>query len=452
MKLCFISANNYQNPYPVYPIGVSYLMTYLEERLPECEISLFDCNIDGDYDHLHDFFKNGRYDMAAVSLRNIDDNNVFSDNRFITHYEALVKTLRSADSSVPIVIGGPGFSIFPELIFDRLKVEYGIKGEGEESLTKLINALNKGLPTNDIEGLVYKNHKGEILINDRKTFIHSPKLRMYDRFVPYYFDRSGMLNVQTKRGCPFNCIFCSYPIIDGRKVRTLDTDTVVDNIVEMNRKFGVDYLFFTDSIFNIQREYNEELCHKIIETGINIHWGAYFSPNNLERKDLKLFQKSGLTHIEWGTDTLSDATLESYHKSFKWSDIKQTSQWASELGIYYAHFIILGGVGETVRTLKETFDRSRELGFTVFFPYIGMRIYPGTSLYDISLSEGIISADDNLVEPRYYISKEIDVSNIKEMAASSGQKWIFPEDNNSPLIEKFRRKKCRGPLWEFLRF
>lgn len=452
MKICFISANKFKEPYPVYPIGVSYLMTYLKEAIPDCDITLFDFNLDGDYDALHRLFKNGGFDAAAISLRNIDDNNVFSDNRFINHYDVIIKTLRMADSSVPIIIGGAGFSIFPKLLFERLNPDFGIRGEGEESLAKLIITLDKNDSYSDIEGLIYRNSNNEIVINGRTSYISSPKLRMCDRIVPYYFNNSGMLNVQTKRGCPFKCAYCSYPIIDGRKVRTLDTSAVLDNITEMNRKFGVDYLFFTDSVFNIHNDYNEELCHKIIESGINLHWGAYFHQRDLKKKDLELYQKAGLTHIEWGTDTLADVTLESYRKSFTWKDIRKTSRWASELNIFYAHFIIFGGVGETMHTLQETFDRSRELGFTVFFPYIGMRIYPETSLYHTALSEGVITPADNLVEPKYYISKDIDVSKLKGMAASSGQKWIFPEDNTSPLIEKFRKKKCRGPLWEYLRY
>jgi hypothetical protein len=114
--------------------------------------------------------------------------------------------------------------------------------------------------------------------------------------------------------------------------------------------------------------------------------------------------------------------------------------------------MILGGYGETDATLRETFERSKELGFTVFFPYIGMRIYPDTKLYDIALREGVVSGPEELIEPKYYVSKDVDLGNVKELAAATGQKWIFPGDGNEALIEKFRAKKRRGPLWEYLRY
>jgi len=450
-RLGFISANNFKEPYPVYPLGASYLITYLEKHMPECRCSLFDFNLDGEYDELRAWCEEGAFDAIAISLRNIDDNNILSENCFVNHYIRIVQTLRRV-TDVKILVGGAGFSIFPELLLDRLGVDFGIKGEGERSLCELLDAIFHGKDWHSIEGLVYRDGDGKVRVNGRRSFVESPCLRMNPGSVKYYFDKSGMLNVQTKRGCPFSCIYCSYPIIDGKRVRNLDSGTVLDNIVEMNRDYGIDYLFFTDSVFNIDRSYNEELCHRILESGVKVRWGAYFSPRNLTRDDLALYQQAGLTHIEWGTDTLADRTLETYGKGITWDEIRRTSLWAGELGIFYAHFMILGGYGETDDTLRQTFERSKELGFTVFFPYVGMRIYPGTKLYDIALQEGVVSGAEELIEPKYYVSKDVSLDNVRELAAATGQKWIFPGDGNEALIERFRAKKRRGPLWEYLRY
>lgn len=450
-KLGFISANNFADPYPVYPLGVSYLTTWLGKSMPQCEVSVFDFNIDGSYEDLALWCKKGEFDAIAIALRNIDDNNIYSDNFFVVHYRKIMQTIRSS-VNVKVVAGGPGFSIFPTLLFNELGLDYGVRGEGEETLSQLLSAIFEGRPADDIEGLVWKDARGNVKVNPRTTFVKKPQLLLNPQTAPFYFEKSGMLNVQTKRGCPFGCIYCSYPIIDGRKVRTLDVPTVVDNISQMYFKHGIDYLFFTDSVFNIDREYNEELCHRIIESGVKINWGAYFSPCSLTREDLELYQKSGLTHIEWGTDTLADKTLESYGKRFTWQDILQTSRWAGDLGIFYAHFMILGGAGETDATLDQTFERSKELGLTVFFPYIGMRIYPETKLFDIALKEGVVASAAATVNPCYYVSKDITLDTVKARALDSGAKWVFPEDSFSPVTEKLRKRHIRGPLWEYRRY
>ena len=80
----------------------------------------------------------------------------------------------------------------------------------------------------------------------------------------YYWTNSGVLNIQTKRGCPYNCIYCTYPLIDGRKIRTFSPVSIVDKLVELKQKHNIDYLFFTDSVFNIKNEYNIELAKEII--------------------------------------------------------------------------------------------------------------------------------------------------------------------------------------------
>ncbi len=450
MKIALVSANNYQIPYPVYPIGMSYLHTYLSNHLPEAEIHLFDFNL-ASYDDFGVFLRSHHFDFVGISLRNIDDTNIFDKNNFIAHYKKVMSVARE-NVKVPVVIGGPGFSVFPELVFEELHPDYAIHGEGEETLKQLILALDSNANPTEIEGLVYRNEIGKIVINERKAYISAPMLHVDDTMAAFYWEKSGMLNIQTKRGCPCKCIYCSYPIIDGRKVRTLDAKTVVANIEELYHSKGISYLFFTDSIFNIDKEYNRELANRLIESKVKVRWGAYFSPHNMTYQDLELYQQSGLTHIEFGTDSFSDKQLENYHKNFSYQDILEHSRNCEKLGIFYAHFLILGGYGETENTLNETFERSKELGSTVIFPYVGMRIYPNTKLCEIALQEGIIKDSSELINPMYYVSKDIDINTLEARAAATGQKWIFPNEEQSPLIERFRAKKRRGPLWEYLRF
>jgi radical SAM superfamily enzyme YgiQ (UPF0313 family) len=449
-RIALVSANTYRVPYPVYPLGVSYLSSYLSVHLPESYIRLFDFNHEND-EEFACFLREGRFDIVGISLRNVDDVNIFAQNSFIAGYKRIMRIARENTQAV-IVIGGPGFSIFPELLFGELNPDYGVRGEGEESLRGLIAALSAGKDASDVEGLVYRDAKGAIRINGRHSYLSSPTLHVDSQWADFYWEKSGMLNIQTKRGCPYRCVYCSYPVIDGRRVRTLDARTVVANIEELHRNKGIDYLFFTDSLFNIHNEYDEELARRMIESSAKIKWGAYFSPHNLTRERLDLFRQSGLTHIEFGSDSFSDKQLENYNKMFRFDDILTQSRHCEELGIFYAHFLILGGYGETEATLDETFEHSKTLGQTVIFPFVGMRIYPETALCDIALKEGVIGGVDELINPIYYLSKDIDISTLETRAAATGQKWIFPGNDSSAMIERFRARKKKGPLWEYLRY
>ena len=261
-----------------------------------------------------------------------------------------------------------------------------------------------------------------------------------------------MLNIQTKRGCPYNCIYCSYPVIEGRKIRTLDSSLIVSTLKDLYFRMGITYVFFTDSVFNISNEYNKQLARQIIDSGVKINWGAYFTPHNLTHEALSLFKKAGLTHMEFGTESFSDQQLRNYRKHFAFNEVLEISKISSDLGIFFAHFLILGGYGETEQSLDETFENSRKIPRSVFFPYIGMRIYPHTELFNIAVAEGRIKNENELLEPVFYISKDIVQETIKARALATGKKWIFPDFDDKGMMDKFRSRNIRGPLWEYLRF
>ncbi len=448
--ILFVSANTLTVPYPVYPIGMSYLSTYLTENLPLYTIKLFDFNLSKpeEFIKLLETFK-PKY--IAVSIRNIDGVNSYDPINFIGGYKKIIQLIRdNYHLDYKLFMGGAGFSIFPETMFNELKPDYAIVGEGERSLVELISKLDSNLPVNNIEGLVYKNEE-KVVINTRKINTTDLSLCFDETLVDYYWLNSGMLNIQTKRGCPFQCIYCTYPLIEGRNVRTLSPDKIIETISKLKRDKGVDYIFFTDSVFNMKNDYNVELAEKLIRSKVNIRWGAYFYPQGLTEELLRLFKASGLTHIEFGTESISDRTLQNYRKHFTVADIIQQSELCKKTEILYSHFLILAGYGETDETIDETYENSKKIKSTVFFPFVGMRIYPGTRLYDISIDEGVIEKDDLLLEPKYYISKQVTLDTLKERADSSGRRWVFPDEDTATVSNKMRLlRKKKGPLWEFL--
>ncbi len=268
----------------------------------------------------------------------------------------------------------------------------------------------------------------------------------------YYWKRSGMLNIQTKRGCPYDCIYCSYPSIDGRCVRTMDPEAIAENILRAKRDYGISYLFFTDSVLNIGPEYNVRLAETLIRRRTDIRWGAYFSPRGIDAEQMRLFRASGLTHIEFGTESFCDRTLEAYGKRFTFGDVERASRLALDEGVYYAHFLILGGYGDTRENVRETIENSRRMEYTVMFPYAGMRIYPHTRLAELAAKEGAIGRDDDLMAPSYYISRDFDLEEVRRAALATGKAWVFPDDPQSALADTLRLKRNKkGPLWEYLR-
>jgi len=383
-----------------------------------------------------------------VSFRNIDDVNSLNKKFFVNQYKKIIEQIKSV-SDAKIIIGGSGFSIFPELMFKTLKPDFGIYGEGEDTLLKLIKNLENNTDYSGLNRLVYQNN-GQCIFNKNESYFSDLALNFEDQLLDFYWEKSGMLNVQTKRGCPYNCIYCTYPLIEGRKVRTLNTDKIVETLKKLYYQKGIDYIFFTDSVFNINNKYNFELAEKIISSGIKINWGGYFTFTQLDENLLKILKKSGLKHIEFGTEAISDTTLKTYGKNFTVNDVLEKSALCNKLEIDYAHFLILGGYGETDQTINETFENSKRIDNSVFFTYLGMRIYPGTKLQEYAIKEGVIDKDDNLLEPKYYLSKNVDYDSLKQRARQTRRRWVFPDEDTTIISNKLRARNKKGPLWEYM--
>ena len=113
--------------------------------------------------------------------------------------------------------------------------------------------------------------------------------------------------------------------------------------------------------------------------------------------------------------------------------------------------MILGGYGETEESINEGFENSKRFSDTVFFPYIGMRIYPGTKLYEFALAEGVITPADDLLEPVYYLAQGINYLTLKERAEATGRRWVFPDEDVVTIMNRMRNRNRKGSLWHHLK-
>ncbi len=448
IRIALISANRHCEPYPVYPLGTAYLKTYLTKELGEgVVVDIVDMNLYSD-DDLRCYLISSNPQYICMSIRNVDGANSLDRRGFLPGYMHIVDVIRDSISA-PLIIGGAAFSIFPKLFMEELGADYGLKGEGEATLCKLIQRLIQGKETNAIEDLYTKD---TICVTPRCSYINTPRVEYEPHLVEYYWRESGMLNIQTKRGCPYNCIYCTYPEIDGRTVRNVDIESIVETMLKAKRDYGVNYWFFTDSVFNISSAYNAALSEAIIKSGVDISWGAYFTPSNISDEQMALYKRSGLTHIEFGTESFCDETLSAYGKRFTFDKVLEASEIALKHNVYYSHFMILAGWGDTNKNIQETIENSKRLRHTVIFPYVGMRIYPNTKLHASCVDSGVLSADDQILEPKYYISPDFDLEATRKMAHETGKAWVFPDEETSDMMTMLKVKRGKkGPLWEYLR-
>ena len=193
-------------------------------------------------------------------------------------------------SSAPVVLGGPGFSIMPEVLLDFLQADYGIVGEGEIAFPRLIDSLLAG---EKITGRLFSAE-----LTDYPTY--QPVFT--ENVASYYTAHGGMLNVQTKRGCLHNCAYCSYPGIEGHRMRYREPAEVALEMERLVKHHHARYIFFTDGVFNDREGHFRKVAEELIRKGNTTPWCAFFRPQGLSREDLRLLKRSGLRAMELGTD------------------------------------------------------------------------------------------------------------------------------------------------------
>ena len=308
---------------------------------------------------------NTRPDYIGLSIRNIDNTDTINSRGFLSDYQELVGMLRQ-NSKATIILGGSGYTIFPVEFIRALDADYGIAGEGER-FPALLHALENKTDVTAIPGIVtrlssavaYQAWDGEM----QRTF--DPDAA----HMKYYLSYGGMLNLQTKRGCPFRCSYCTYPHIEGGRMRFFEPKEIARQAREL-QEAGAKYIFMTDSAFNASYEHSLQVARAFTEARISIPWGGFFAPTVPPDDYYQKLAGAGLTHVEFGTESMCDTMLHNLQKPFVTADVFQAHQKALEAGLYIAHYFLLGGPGENTGDFARDIEGRRSTGQSGFFLFL----------------------------------------------------------------------------------
>jgi radical SAM superfamily enzyme YgiQ (UPF0313 family) len=449
MRILLISVNRERMPYPVAPLGLAYIAGALKQA--GHDVRAIDLCFSTDIEHdLTRIVEDFSPDAVGISLRNLDNLTYPSSLSYLPELEETVAIVRRR-TPAPLVIGGSGFSLAPLPLMQRVDLDFGVVGEGEGSMVDLAGRLEEGASPQGIAGVLIKGEDSFIPPQPLASF-HAPDRSILDN--ARYLKEGGMANLQTKRGCPFDCIYCTYPLLEGKRCRMRAVREVVQELKELQAEHGADYIYFVDDIFNYPGDYTAALCQEMIAHKVAVKWTAFVNPRFLTVELCALMAKAGCQGLELGIDTGSAKMLKAYGKGFEKEDIARAARHCQEAGLPFAVYLLLGGPREDEATLQESFALMDSLFPTAVIVMLGIRIYPHTGLQEIAVKEGLISRADDLLEPRFYISPLIGSERLIEKiteAAMKRQGWIVPglEINISvPLMEGMRKFGLRGPLWE----
>ncbi len=455
MKVLIVSTNREKTPFAVAPVGAAKIIGALRKSGHEVEF-LDLCFSRHVRRSIRQKIRHFCPDMIGLSIRNLDNCAYVHPHAYFRGDRDIVRMIRSA-SRAPIVIGGSAVSVAPKELSAYLEADYAIAGEGENSLPAFLSAYTENSGFERIPGLWWREN-GKWLANPPSfsSSLGDLPLQAYDCIdFDRYFSAGGFVAMQTRRGCPFECIYCSYSVLEGKRPRFFPAGACVDEMEKIVRDTGRSDFFFVDGVFNFPSGHARAVCEEIIRRRLKIRWLAYCNPSGLDRQMAALFKASGCAGIELGLDAATEKMLVHLKKGFTLAEIEKTYQALSAEGIPFAAFLLFGGPGETVADWEQTQKNLQGFGkANAVFASLGIRIYTGTDLFDIACAEGALDPADSLLAPRFYLSPHLQTEtavHCLDRIARQDPTWSTPTDWNRAtvkVIQWFLAKFRVIPCWK----
>lgn len=443
-----VSANRERDPSPVFPLGLAYLAGPIAEAGHEAR--LLDLCFEEDVPAaVQRALDESAPEVVLVSVRNLDNVTWPASRSYVDGVRQVVGLCRER---AVVVLGGSAFSLEPLSLLAATGAHCGVVGEGEVVLPYLLERIEAGAPLHGLPGVVVPGN-GAAPAPRLPASVGAPSRDLFD--VSRYLADGGAANVQTKRGCPFACTYCTYPILEGSRVRSRPAVEVVAELKSLVDRHGVDYVEFCDDIFNFPEAAARELCREMIAADLGLSWSAFVNPGHLDAGLVDLMVRAGCDAVELGTDSGSEPMLRSLGKSFTVDDVRRAAGLCRDAGVATAHYLLFGGPGETDATIDETVALMDELRPEAVIVMVGIRIYAGTELHEVALREGLVTPGQCLLDPVFYPA-EGELRRIATRVAEEAGKrrtWIVPGldvNTSTGVLEMLRRRQSRGPLWRVL--
>jgi radical SAM superfamily enzyme YgiQ (UPF0313 family) len=308
-----------------------------------------------------------------------------------------VRTVKRVCPGVHVCLGGPHVNLYPEETLSIEGVDSLVLGEGERTLSEMVNVLASGGDPADVQGVAVMRN-GEVstaearpLESDLDSLPH-PARNLIDSSLYWSVlaRRATLTTAMTSRGCPMKCIFCDRPHL-GKTFRCRSAQSVVDEMEDcVNR--GIGELFFYDDTFTINRRRIFEIRDEIKHRGLKVHWDIRARADTLDAEVVQAMKEAGVVRIHIGVESGSSRILKLMKKGITVEQAHNTFELCRKAGITSLSYFMLGNPTETREDIDMTMQFIRQC--RADYAHISITTpFPGTELYCMGLSQGLFERD-----------------------------------------------------------
>ncbi len=370
-------------------------------------------------------------------------------------------------SNSKFILGGPIITTEPELVYNNLKPDYAVLGEGEETIIELFDFLEKNKDLKKVNGIIFKN-QGNIVITPKREPIKDidslpfpdlegleydkqlGKAHCNDYFFSNIFDYPRTYTLLASRSCPFHCTFCYHD--SGYRQRSLDS--IMKEVNEAVKKYKINLIVMYDECFSVNKQRLREFCKRIEKLKKEISWdlkiAAQLTVHNINEEILTLMKEAGVDTISYGFESFSPIVLKSMNKPITPEQISNAFHATLKAGIGVQANFIFGDVAETKETAKETLgwwkkNAAGQVGLGFIQPY------PGSKIYEHCIKKGIIKDKlefiKNEISPDhwYNMTDKMTDEEVKELR----KEILNAMSKYSKFIKPLAVKKMKKNIYEF---
>lgn len=339
-----------------------------------------------------------------------------------------------------IIVGGPHTSVAVDNIPEF--VDYIVQGEGERAILKIING----------------EAKKRIIREERIKDLDLLPIEPWDIFtkLPYdytcsWMDIKPIFTMNTSRGCPFNCAFCSVGSIWGKQYTYFSADRIIYEIEYLINNFSAKGIYFREDNFTLNLKRTTEFCEKLMKKNINIQWTCETRVDNLTENLIKLMSAAGCRAVYLGVESGSQKILDILNKNINLEQIEHTINWCNKYNIKTYCSLITGVPGETFEDYLQTKKLMERLkphtyGFNVF---VGI---PDSPLYQYVLDNNLYEYIDD-IGLVYLPGYDVKVKFFYNMDSRSLVDYEFKQrtDYDLKLMKELKKVKIKKNIRKYVR-
>jgi radical SAM superfamily enzyme YgiQ (UPF0313 family) len=381
----------------VVPLGALYIASVLREA--GHQVRLFDAGELWDPEPFKQTLRAFKPDVVGISAITIEARVM----------ERMARVCREQLPDMPIVVGGPHATAYPQRCALNPDIDYVVLGEGEVTVLELVRALTQGgLDPKSVAGVAHCGDDGEVVFTaprDPITDVDSIPFPAWDLLDWELVARTRPLSSMghrrhmllfTSRGCPFRCIYCHE--VQGKKFRARSPENVLREMEVLKTRWGINDFEVIDDIFNFDRPRMMEILDRIVASKLqpSLHFPNALRTDMLDEGQIKALRRAGTFFLCSAVETTSGRLQKLIKKHLKVDRVEENIRIAVREGMFVCGFFMLGFPTETLEEARDTVDfalRSplHEGLFFIVTPYAGTALY---ELYQETLRErGLLDVD-----------------------------------------------------------